>query len=135
MKRRDFLALLLQGALLAALPSGALAAATTPSPLRKEVQALAAGRRFYRRIATTFLSRQKLTAEQCLEQLQQRLWAEAPADVTADEVARQLQRAVKEDFLAGDVVEIQGWMLARTEVLLCACLQLQASSRSPLPAR
>jgi hypothetical protein len=45
----------------------------------------------------------------------------------AGDVLEQLAAAVRDDFCAGRVVEVEGWLLARTEARLCAVAYLNAA--------
>ena len=48
----------------------------------------------------------------------------APPGTGADDLRRRLASCVAADFAGGDVVEVEGWVLARTEVRLAALAAL-----------
>ena len=50
--------------------------------------------------------------------------ARRPAPVQATALAESLAKRVRQDFVDGNVVSLEGWLLARTEARICALLAL-----------
>ena len=66
------------------------------------------------------------SAEADLDTLAQLLLDRIP-NAGRDDLPRELSRAVQEDFARGDLMNLDGWLLSRTEVRLCAVVHLAGS--------
>jgi hypothetical protein len=58
------------------------------------------------------------------------LGSSAELSVSLDEVGARIKDKVHQDFLDERVVEVNGWLLSRTEAMLCALVRLQRSGAS-----
>src|SRR5688572_18515017 len=63
------------------------------------------------------------SAEADLDTLAQLLLDRIP-NAGRDDLPRELSCAVQEDFARGDLVNLDGWLLSRTELRLCAVIHL-----------
>jgi hypothetical protein len=70
------------------------------------------------------------SAEADLDMLAQLLLDRIPSAV-GDDLPRELSCAVQEDFARGDLVNLDGWLLSRTEVRLCAVIHLAGQIQLP----